>query len=111
MAFVWKAVQQIGKGKAIGVVIPAPLLETQSGVYWRKAISEKAEIRLLGKFHGFGYFAASQVEPGFLVLSSRGTQPPPDVKVVLADAGSEDDLLYFTRAFHNVLKLDATFAS
>jgi adenine-specific DNA-methyltransferase len=93
MAFVWKAVQQIKKGKAIGAVIPAPLLESLSGEPWRKAISERTEIRLLGKFHGFAYFAASQVEPGFLVLGSRGTHPSPDVKVVLADAGFEDESL------------------
>jgi methylase of polypeptide subunit release factors len=93
MAFVWKAVQQIEKGKAIGAVIPAPLLETLSGERWRNAISELTEIRLLGKFRGFEYFAASLVEPSFLVLGSRGTQPLPEVKVVLADAGFEDESL------------------
>jgi len=93
MVFVWKAVQQIKLGKAIGAVIPAPLLETQSGESWRRAIAEKTDIRLLGKFHGFGYFAASQVEPGFLVLSAHGTNPTANVKVVLAKAGFEDECL------------------
>ena len=93
MAFVWKAVQQIGQGKAIGAVIPAPLLETQSGELWRNAIAERADIRLLGKFHGFGYFVASLVEPAFLVLSPRKPTTSPDVKVVLAKAGAEDECL------------------
>lgn len=93
MVFVWKAVQQIKRGKAIGAVIPAPLLETQSGESWRNAIAEKTDIRLLGKFHGFGYFAASQVEPGFLVFGARGTNPTSNVKVVLAKGGFEDESL------------------
>lgn len=93
MAFVWKAVQQIQVGKAMGAVVPAPLLETQSGERWRSAISERSEFRLLGKFHGFGYFVASQVEPAFFVLTSRGEQNKRSVKVVLAKASAEDECL------------------
>ena len=93
MAFVWKAVKQIKQGKVIGAVIPAPLLETQSGEPWRNAIAERSEFLLIGKFHGFGYFVASQVEPAFFVLAHRGTQISPNTKVVMAKAGSEDECL------------------
>ena len=93
MAFVWKAVQHLVRGKAVGTVIPAPVLETRSGERWRDAIAALAEIRLLGKFHGFGYFPASQVEPAFLVLVARGSEPSRGVKVLLAEANREDECL------------------
>lgn len=93
MAFVWKAVQQMNTNKAIGAVIPAPLLETKSGEAWRSAIAKKTDLCLLGKFHGFGYFAASLVEPGFLVLKGGKGSPLSDVKVVLAEGGFEDESL------------------
>lgn len=93
MAFVWKAVQHIQPGKAIAAVVPAPLLETQSGERWRGAIAERSEFRLLGKFHGFGYFVASMVEPAFFVVTSRGAPTKHNVKIVLANASSEDECL------------------
>jgi hypothetical protein len=93
MAFVWKAVQQLKQGRALGAVLPAPLLESRSGEGWREAISRTTQMRLLGKFHGFGYFTASLVEPAFIVLSPGSDRTKPDVKIVLSQSGFEDDCL------------------
>lgn len=96
MAFIWKAVAAIGDNQAVGTVLPAPLLETQSGFKWRENLSGKAHIALIGKFDGFRYFVSSMVEPAFLVFGGRARASDTtkeQTEIVLAKSGYEDEAL------------------
>jgi adenine-specific DNA-methyltransferase len=87
MAFLWKACQSIETG-VIASVFPAPLLETNSGVKWREALSQAGNIRLLGRFQGYGYFRGSTVEPAFIVLKLPQDNPG-TTEMVVAQEGAE----------------------
>jgi hypothetical protein len=93
MAFIWKAVKSLAPNASLATVLPAPLLETDSGERWRNAIVSRAELSFLGRFTGYGYFRGSTVEPGMLVV--RGKAPVPrreaaTVRIVVAKSGCED---------------------
>jgi SAM-dependent methyltransferase len=98
MAFVWKAAQALRPGGVLATLLPAPLLETQAGLEWRRHLIETAnlQIHLLGYFKGFGFFRGSTVEPAFVVLGRTAASPapaPPPIQVVLASTGSEEKAL------------------
>ena len=93
MAFIWKAAKSLMPNSILASVMPAPLFETQSGQLWREALSSEAQLLLLGRFEGYGFFRNTMVEPGFLLL--RGTKdkthfPPKNVKIILAKNGYEE---------------------
>lgn len=103
MAFVTKAVAFLRPGGVVASVLPAPLLETQSGLKWREALSAACELLLLGRFEGYGYFTASMVETAFLVMRRPVNESRTDtVEVVVASEGSEDAAL-------RSMRLDPTF--
>ena len=94
MAFVWKAAKQLVAGNALGSVIPASLLETKAGLKWREALQKAADLRLVGKFEGFRYFAASLVEPAFFVMAAKSEGISEQLTtIVLAQGGVEDESL------------------
>ncbi len=95
MAFILKATQALGPGRALGAVMPSALMETEAGVPWRECIADGADLCLLGRFRGYGYFRASMVEPGFVVLRAQGDAPGPPgpVRVILAEEGAESRAL------------------
>jgi adenine-specific DNA-methyltransferase len=99
MAFVSKAANSVRPHGIIASVLPAALLETESGTAWREALSDSCSIELLGRFEGFGYFRASFVEPSFVVLRRREEDAGPGEypKVVVAQETFEDDALRFLR--------------
>ncbi len=98
MAFIWKATQSLKAGAALSAVLPAPLLETESGSKWRNALLDSACLCLVGRFEMAHYFRGATVEPGFVVLRKRantaaaaaGSEP---IQVVLAKAGEENEAL------------------
>ena len=95
MAFITRGTQSLGPGGALGSVVPSALMETEAGVAWRERITEQADLWLLGRFRGYGYFRASMVEPGFVVLRARGVVPGarPSVRLVVAKEGGESRAL------------------
>ncbi len=94
MAFVTKAVAFLRPGGVVASVLPAPLLESQSGLKWREGLSTKCDLALLGRFEGYGYFTASMVETSFLVMRRPVNESRTDtVEVVVAREGSEDAAL------------------
>lgn len=91
MAFAWKAAQSIRPGGAVATVLPAALLENDSGGPLREALSTKSTPLLVGRFEGTGYFRGAMVETAFLVYRC----PPAhaeraSVRMLLATEGSED---------------------
>jgi hypothetical protein len=93
MAFIWKGVRALSPDASLATVLPAPLFETGSGERWRDAIKSRAELLLLGRFAGYGFFRGSTVEPGMLVVRGRGASPPREaaaVRILVAKSGCED---------------------
>jgi len=96
MAFLWKAADSVGAPGAVAAVLPAPMLESQSGTRWRGALADKGVLRLIGRLCGYGFFRGSMVEPAFLLLERRAEAPetgPPAVQVVLAEPGDEGEAI------------------
>lgn len=92
MAFLFKGEESLRQGAVMASVLPAALLATKSGEAWRERLTRRAEITLVGRFEGFGFFRGSLVEPGFVIL-----KVPPDkqtmrdpITVVIASEGAED---------------------
>ena len=101
MAFVRKGVRCLPPGGVLATVLPAALLETDSGQRWREELASLADLDLLGRFQGYGYFKASMVETSFLVLRRR-SQPARQAvpaRIVLADEGFEDAAIRATRQY------------
>jgi hypothetical protein len=92
MGFVWKAVAGIAPGKAVASIVPSSLLETQAGLKWREGISNRADIHLLGRFKGYGYFRSSLVEPAFIALTGKdsGDSSRRETRVLVAEETQED---------------------
>ncbi|NQT53701.1 N-6 DNA methylase [bacterium] len=92
MAFVWRGAEALREGAVMASVLPAALLETNSGEKWREALADRGSLRLLGRFRGYGFFRSSMVEPAFLVLArptGREPQAHQHIRVVIADEGAE----------------------
>jgi methylase of polypeptide subunit release factors len=99
-AFVLKAVRSVAPGGVVATVIPAPLLSGESARPWREAITDRASLRLVGRFEGYKYFPTSLVQTAFVVLQTKhGTRAasPPPVKAVIAEEGAEDASLRLLR--------------
>jgi len=95
MAFVWRAVQALRPGAALGAVLPAAVLESKAGRKWREALLDQASLRLVGRFRGYGFFRGSVVEPSFVVLRrpAAGGAVTEPVRFLVAREGSEDAAL------------------
>jgi predicted RNA methylase len=95
MAFVTKAVYSLTPGGVLGCVLPASLLTSQTGLSWRKRLSEQGSLQLLGCFEGYKYFPTSLVETAFLVYQKRPEMACKSgvVEVLISDEGSEDAAL------------------
>lgn len=90
IGFAWKALHALSEGGTLGIVLPAPVLESRAALRWRQAISNMAFPLLVGSFRGFDYFKYSLVEPAFLVLKRGGLWDTETVQFVLANRGTED---------------------
>lgn len=92
LAFLWKAIQSLRPGAALGTLLPVPLLEGRAGQPLRKLVDSDPTLTLtfIGRFQGYGYFHSAIVEPAFLVIS-RASAPaePPPVRVVMATLEGE----------------------
>ena len=101
MAFVWNAVHCLAPGGILATVLPAALLETDSGHPWREELASLADLDLLGRFQGYGYFKASTVEASFLVLRRRlgPARPAEFTRVLLAEEGFEDTAIRAMRRY------------
>lgn len=98
MAFIWKALESVRPGGAVAAVLPSALLENEAGLKWRETIQERAHVRLLARFSGYGYFKTSAVEPAFVILVRRGANArATPVKVLVASEGLEDRALRLLR--------------
>lgn len=96
MAFVWKGVQALKSTAVLASVLPAPILETESGYAWREAIADSCDLELLGRFEGFGFFRGSVVEPGILVCRPKREATSDEhtpVTVLVASSGFEEKAL------------------
>ncbi len=97
MAFVSKAVRSLKPGGVLGCILPASLLSSQTGLPWRKWLSEQGSLQVLGCFEGYKYFPTSLVETAFLVYRKHGEQEDEfkskAIEVVISDEGSEDAAL------------------
>jgi hypothetical protein len=103
MAFVTKAVAALRPGGVVASVLPAPLLESQSGLKWREGLSAECDLLLLGRFEGYGYFTASMVETAFLMMRRLVNETRTEtVEVVVAREKSEDAAL-------RAMRLDPTY--
>jgi predicted RNA methylase len=91
MAFVTKAVRVLRERGTLAAVLPVPLLANESGSVWREELALETDLLLLGRFEGYGYFAASMVETAFVLLKKKDSSPRrPPVQVVIAREGWED---------------------
>jgi hypothetical protein len=95
MAFMFKAADSLAIGGQMASVLPSTLFDSANGEPWRKAMMERVTIRLLGRFHGYGYFQGALVEPGFMVAASNrnGATPKANLTVLIANEGAEDAAL------------------
>jgi hypothetical protein len=95
MAFVTKAVRSLTPGGVLGCVLPASLLTSQTGLIWRKQLSEQGNLQLLGCFEGYKYFPTSLVETAFLIYQKQAEQKhkPRSVEVLISEEGYEDAAL------------------
>jgi len=89
-AFLWKGVRSLKPSGCLAAVLPAALLDSQSGQLLRKAISEQADLLFLGRFEGFSYFSSSLVETSFVILQRRAEHASPTLDVLIAGEGLED---------------------
>jgi adenine-specific DNA-methyltransferase len=92
-AFLWKALQSLKPGGCVAAVLPAALLDSQSGQRLREAISQDADLLFIGRFEGFSYFSSSLVETSFAVLQRRTERLPVMLDVLIAAEGFEDTAL------------------
>lgn len=96
MAFLLKAMAAVQPAGVVASVVPASLLETESGNAWREELSRQGDPYLIGHFRGYGFFTGSVVQPGFIVLrrpaTEKGKTRPP-VKIVIAGEGKEDNAI------------------
>lgn len=93
MAFLWRGVQALGSGAILASVLPATLFQTASGMKWREALLDQAELHLLGRFEGYRFFPQSMVETGFLVLRHRAEEHDRrerPITVVVAQPSAEE---------------------
>lgn len=100
MAFIWKAILCLRDGGVLATVLPAGLLESESGEAWRSAIARTCEVHLLGRFEGYKYFSTSMVETAFAVFRKRPERVAviePAVSVLVAQEGREDAAIRFLR--------------
>jgi len=95
MAFVSRAVEALTSGGVLGCVLPAALLMSETGLAWRKWLSEQGSLKLLGCFEGYKYFPTSLVETAFLIYQKRAEQEHElrAVEVLISEEGSEDAAL------------------
>lgn len=94
MAFVTKAVSVLRDYGTLATVLPVPLLANESGIAWREELALETDLLLLGRFEGYGYFAASMVETAFVLAKKKGSlQRRPPIQVVIAREGYEDSAL------------------
>jgi adenine-specific DNA-methyltransferase len=99
MAFVMKAVKSLSAGGVVAAVVPAPILDSSHGLAWREELARTADVHLIGRFETYSYFAASLVEPAFLVMSKRKPgESAGEVKLVVAAKGAEDKSLRALRS-------------
>jgi hypothetical protein len=93
MAFMFKAAASLRPGGQMASVLPSTLFDSANGESWRSAMLEKVKVRLLGRFHGYGYFQGALVEPGFVVASEGQGQDERGLTVLVANEGTEDAAL------------------
>lgn len=95
MAFIWKAANSTAMGGTFASVLPSPLLESNAGERWRKAVMELANMVLVGRFRGYSFFQNAMVEPAFVVMQRKISEDdlPRPVHVLLSDEGAEDESL------------------
>jgi SAM-dependent methyltransferase len=95
MAFVAKAVRSLRPGGVLGCVLPAALLTSQTGLSWRKHLSEQGSLQLLGCFEGYKYFPTSLVETAFLIYQKHAEQKHKSqtVEILIGEEGAEDAAL------------------
>jgi len=107
MAFVWKGVSALRRGSVLASVLPAAILDSGSGKDWREELARHSQLRLIGYFRGYGFFAGSAVEPAFILLQKTGEEESvrrPPVKILLSSEGAEDAALRFLRRNPNPQK-------
>lgn len=92
-AFLWKGVQSLKPGACLAAVLPAALLDSQSGRLLREAIIATTDLLFIGRFEGFTYFSSSLVETSFVILKRRTEHPCPTLDVLIAAEGLEDAAL------------------
>jgi hypothetical protein len=104
MAFVSKGMASLTDSGVLLSILPAALLDNRTGQEWREQLAAQADVLLLGRFRGYGYFRGSSVEPGFVSLRRRRGRGPTDAltRMVIADDGAEDAALRALRR-HNTL--------
>jgi len=92
-AFLWKACQHVSPGGVIACVLPAPLLQSSSLENLRAAIASQFQISLVGRFHGYSYFASSLVETSFLILKKSDPQADAVTRILIASERNEDNAI------------------
>jgi adenine-specific DNA-methyltransferase len=99
MAFVSKAVRSLKPGGSLGCVLPASLLSSQTGLPWRRWLSEQGSLRLLACFEGYKYFPTSLVETAFLIYQKHSEEEhkSKSIEVLISDEGAEDAALRVLR--------------
>lgn len=101
MAFLWKAVEEVSAAGVIATVLPSPLLENHSGAALRQEIANSANLRMVGRFEGTGFFTGSMVETSFILLQKHSTGTAgaelEPIEVVLAKEGYEGAALRAVR--------------
>lgn len=93
MGFVLKALYEtVVHGGALGALLPASVLTSQSALRWRRVLLERADLRFLASLGHHHLFPHALVQVASLVLSSvRSGSPSPKVVTLRVGAGELTD--------------------
>ena len=93
MGFVLKVLDEtLVQGGALGTLLPASLLTSQSALQWRHALLERADLRFLASLGHHHLFPHAVVQVAGVVLSTaRSNEPQPKVVTLRVGAGERSE--------------------
>ena len=90
MGFVLKALNEaLAAGSALGALLPAGVLTSDSAQRWRRALLDRANLRLLASLGRHRLFPHAVVQVAGLVLSKGGSEDP-ESKVLTLRVGADE---------------------
>ena len=93
MAFVVLALKALRPGGVLATVLPSALLETNSGLSWRKDLLTQASPLLIARLRGGDIFPGVMLEPSILILRKRLREAGDSVILGYSEPGSGEAFL------------------